>query len=148
MLPSVFNRRKYASPSLMDELFNNNFLSDFFNWESVWDRPDIPAVNIEETDKEYKIELAAPGLSKEDLKVSVDDGVLTVSSEMKKEEKDEKEGKYVRREFSYRSFSRSFSLPENTNAENIAASFKNGVLHISLPKTKEIEAPAKEIKIS
>jgi HSP20 family protein len=107
----------------------------------------MPAVNVEEDEKEYRIEVAAPGLEKEDLKVSVNDGVLTISSE-KEIEKEDKKDSYIRREFGYTSFCRSFTLPEEVNSDKIIAKHKNGVLHISIPKAEVKVKPVKEIKIS
>ena len=107
----------------------------------------MPAVNVEETEKEYRIEVAAPGLEKDNLKVSVDEGVLTISAERKTEEKEEKNN-FIRREFGYTSFRRSFTLPEETNTEKIAAKHNNGVLTITVPKAEVKVQPAKEVKIS
>jgi HSP20 family protein len=94
--------------------------------------------------------VAAPGMTKDQFKVNYDNGRLTISSE-KKDEKTEKKGeRYTRREFSYMSFQRSFTIPENlVNGEKIQASYKDGILHLSLPKREEVKPkPAREIKIS
>jgi HSP20 family protein len=147
MLPTIVRRRNAAFPSFVDEFFNDSILPRFLDWKPGYNSSALPGVNVEETDKEYRIELAAPGLEKKDLKISVNDGVLTISSE-KKNENEEESDHYIRREFSYLSFSRSFTLPEGTNSENISASHKNGVLNISIPKEVVKEMPAKEIKIS
>jgi HSP20 family protein len=95
------------------------------------------------------IEVAAPGMTKEDFKVDYENGRLTISSERKNESK-EKDGNYTRREFSYQSFQRSFTVPENiVNGDKIAATYKEGILHISLPKREEVKPkPARAIKIS
>jgi HSP20 family protein len=94
----------------------------------------VPAVNIRETDKDFEISLAAPGLSRKDFDVSVDDNrVLTISSE-KKEEKETKEKNYTRQEFSYSSFSRSFALPENVKEDDVNAKYEDGVLKVTLMK--------------
>ena len=147
MLPIIVRRRNLAVPSFGDELFNDNFLPKFFDWGSSVKDSGLPAVNVEETDKEYRIELAAPGLEKNDLKIAVNDGILTISSE-KQTENEEKDDRYIRREFGYTAFCRSFTLPEGTNSDNIGASHKNGVLNISIPKEEVKLAPLKEIKIS
>jgi HSP20 family protein len=147
MLPTIVRRRNLEVPNFVDELFNDNFLPKFFNWDSGVKVAGLPAVNVEETDKEYRIEVAAPGLEKNDLKIAVNDGVLTVSSE-KKTENEEKDDKYIRREFGYTSFSRAFTLPEGINSDDIRASHKNGVLNISIPKVEVKVSPLKEIKIS
>jgi HSP20 family protein len=119
-------------------LINGNWLSDFFDndrfFDSDWMRKQsVPAVNVKETEKGFDIELAAPGLSKKDFNITVENKVLTISSE-KKEEKEEKEKEYTRREFSYSSFSRSFALPENVNEENVHATYTDGLLKLSLTK--------------
>jgi HSP20 family protein len=147
MLPTIVRRRNVAVPSFVDEFFNDSILPRFLDFNSGYGSTSLPSVNVEETDKEYRIELAAPGLEKKDLKLSVNDGVLTISSE-KKNENEENNDHYIRREFSYSSFSRSFTLPEGTNSESIIASHKNGVLNITIPKEEVKEIPAKEIKIS
>lgn len=103
---------------------------------------------MENTD-EYTIEVAAPGLNKEDFKVDYDNGRLTISSERKNEKEEKEEGKIKRREFSYQSFQRSFTISENAvEAEKIKANYKNGILHISLPKREEVKPkPIKQIEI-
>ena len=147
MLPTIVRRRNEAVPNFVDEFFSDNFLPKFLNWESGFKGLNAPAVNVEETDKEFRIEVAAPGLEKNDLKISVTDGVLTISSE-KKIENEEKKDRYLRREFGYTSFSRSFTLPDGTDSEKINATHKNGVLHIGIPKEEVKIVPLKEIKIS
>jgi len=107
----------------------------------------LPAVNIKENTGHFAIELAVPGFKKEDLKVNVKDGVLTISSEKKLESEEEKKG-YTRKEFSYASFSRSFALPENTDAGSLKAKFADGVLKLELKKTVAVPASkGREIKI-
>ena len=109
-----------------------------------WTRP-APAVNVIETDKEYKVEIAAPGLTRDDFKIDInEDNELTVSMEKKveKNEESEKEGKkhtYLRREFSYSSFRQRMILPDNVNVDNIDAKMENGVLTIDIPKKTEEE---------
>lgn len=146
MLPTIVRRRNYHTPSILDELFNDSYLPRFLNWEDAACSSSSPAVNVEETDKEYRIEVAAPGLEKDDMKVSVEDGVLTISSE-KEAENEEKKENYIRREFGYTSFRRSFTLPDEVNAEKISAKHKNGVLQVVLPKAEVKVNPSKEIKI-
>jgi HSP20 family protein len=94
----------------------------------------VPAVNVKETDKAYEVELAAPGLSKKDFKITAEDGILTVSSE-KKDEMEQKEKGYTRKEFEYSSFSRSFNLPQDVNEEDIKAIYEDGVLKLIIAKT-------------
>ena len=121
-------------------------LDDFFGNECV-DKTSstAPAVNVIETDKEYKVEIAAPGLTRDDFKIDInEDNELTVSMEKKveKNEESEKEGKkhtYLRREFSYSSFRQRMILPDNVNVDNIDAKMENGVLTIDIPKKTEEE---------
>jgi HSP20 family protein len=132
-------------PSFTDDIFGKDFLADFFD-SSV--NKTIPEVNVLENKDEFKIEVAAPGLSKNDFKIDLDNNVLTISSE--KEAKKEDEGEqYVRREFSYSSFKRSFSLPDSIDQDKIKATHKDGILNVIIPKREEAkEKPAKQIKIS
>lgn len=108
-----------------------------------------PAVNIRETKDAYMVEVAAPGLNKEDFKLNLDNNLLTISAEKEKKSEESKE-KFTRKEFSYTSFQRSFTLPETAESEKIEARYENGILTIRIPK-KEIavsKTSAKEIKIS
>lgn len=138
-------RKKGAFPSLIDEFFGRDLPGFFFDTEN---RFNTPAVNISENKDNYLIELAAPGLEKNDFKIDLDNNVLTISSE-KKQEHEEKDEHIMRREFSYETFSRSFSLPEGVDAENIKATHKDGILKVFLPKSEEAKVkPARQIKIS
>ena len=135
-------------PSLIDRFFDGD-LMDWTRTNFAAANSTLPAVNVKETDDEFQIEVAAPGLKKEDFKLSYDNGQLTISSE-KKEEKEEKEGeKITRREFNYQSFQRSFSVPENAVvSENITARYEDGLLHVLLPKREEVKPkPVKAIPI-
>ncbi len=96
----------------------------------------IPAVNIKETEDEFAIELAAPGLKKEDFKVNVHEKALTISTQKEKTDTEEKEN-YTRKEYSYSSFSRSFKLPQTIDIEKIEASYADGILKLLLPKKEE-----------
>ena len=108
----------------------------------------VPTANITETAKEYELELAAPGLERKDFNVEVEDNVLTISAE-KEEERREDESKYSRREYSFNSFSRSFTLPEGVRDDKIDAKYDNGVLRVSIPKEKETQAkPARKVAVS
>ncbi|MFW5820399.1 MAG: Hsp20/alpha crystallin family protein [Bacteroidota bacterium] len=136
-------------PSFIDRFFEGD-LMDWNNRNFAGTNSTLPAVNVKENDNEFQIEVAAPGMKKEDFKLNFDNGRLTISSE-RTDEKQEKDGdKVTRREFSYQSFQRSFNVPEEmVNADKISAKYKDGILHISLPKTEEVKPkPAKEIKIS
>ena len=108
---------------------------------------DIPAVNIKEENDKFILEMAAPGMNKDDFKINLDNYQLTISSEQKKEKK-EKEDNYTRREFVYSSFSRSFTLPKTIDIDKIKADYKNGILSLTLPKKEEEAKLTKQIKIS
>jgi HSP20 family protein len=134
----------WGFPTIWEDFFNN----DLFNLPALASRgTTVPAVNITETDTEYILELAAPGMKKSDFHVNIDRNVLTVSSE-KEEEKEEKDKNYTRKEFSYSSFERSFTLPESIEQDKIDAKYTNGVLKLVLPKKEEVIPKTKEIKIS
>jgi HSP20 family protein len=107
----------------------------------------MPAVNIKELDSQFEIELAVPGIQKEDFAIEVEEGILSISSTQEEEQVNEK-GKFTRREFSYNSFRRSFTLPDSVDPTKIDASYSNGVLRVLLPKHKEAQPqPKKLIKI-
>lgn len=135
-------------PSLVSDFFDTDLLSpELFNFEGSMVSK-LPSVNITEGDKNFKIELAAPGFEKKDFKIEADNGLLTISSEKEKEDKEETDN-YRRREFSYSSFRRSFQLPENSIQDKIEAKYENGVLKLTLPKKEiSISKPKKEIKIA
>jgi HSP20 family protein len=142
MLPII--RRNSFFPSIVDEFFGKD-LPGFFNSENG---VSIPSVNILEGKDDFRIEVAAPGLEKEDFRINLENNVLTISSdkENKSEEKDEK---FMRREFSYFEFNRSFSLPGTADSEKIVATYKNGVLSVTIPKKDEAKAkPTREIAIA
>ena len=131
MLP-VFKTR--SLPGLFDEFFNGNLLPNYIE-EGAW--KSTPAVNIYENNEKFEIEIAAPGLEKDDFKIDLKNDYLLVYSE-KKDKKEEKEkGKVVRSEFRYSSFQRSFALPKDIDFTAINATHKNGVLTIELPKRVE-----------
>jgi HSP20 family protein len=141
MLPMITKRsfRPFFMPSLFeDEMFPS--LSGSSNITK-------PAVNIREDEKKYSLELAVPGIDKKDLKIEVNEDILTISMEQKQENEEEVTG-YKRREFSYASFCRSFYLPEDTNRDKIDASYKDGILTVDLHKTEEKARLSKMIKIS
>ncbi len=139
---SSLEKRKSLFPS-SSSFFDDFFSRDFFDWNDKnfsATGTTLPSVNVKETDSNFNIELAAPGMSKSDFKIELKNNVLSISSE-KKEENEEKddEGNYTRKEFSYQSFSRSFRVPENAKQEDVSAKYDNGILTVSLAK-KEIEA--------
>ena len=106
-----------------------------------------PAVNIIEGDNDFKVEVAAPGINKEDFRVNVEKSVLEVAVATKAEN-EVKDGQYIRKEFNYSEFRRTFSLPASVDADKIKASHKNGVLTIEVPKKEEAVIKPKQIKIS
>jgi len=131
---------------LFPSFFNRYWDSDFFN---NFMESDVPAVNVKENKKEFKLEISAPGYEKGDISLNVENNVLTISAkkEIKNEEKGEDE-KVLRQEFTSSSFYRSFTLPENIDTDNILAKEKNGVLKITLPKMdKALEDKRKKIEV-
>jgi len=139
-----------ALPSLMDDFFGGDWLdSTLATWKTFGST--LPAINVRETNEEFMIEVAAPGMTRDDFKVELDNQVLTISSQREdnREEKDE-QGNYTRREFSYQSFRRSFSLPMNkVKGDEISARYVDGILHVSVPKTEDAKTkPAKQIAIA
>ncbi|HAD98665.1 MAG TPA: hypothetical protein DCG19_14735 [Cryomorphaceae bacterium] len=122
--------------NVLDHFFND----EFFNWPvngGVKRWSNMPPANISEDDESYKVELAVPGMKKEDFKISLEENTLTVSSELKNEKKEEKPN-FSHVEFQHYSFSRTFHLPENrVSEEDIKASYDKGVLTIELPKKPE-----------
>src|SRR5690606_20155627 len=116
----------------------NDFFGPFFNDSFITDRfiSRVPAVNVAETADAYHIELAAPGLEKGDFKINVDGDVITISGEKKSETADENK-KYSKREYSYTSFTRSFTLPDSVDYNSIDAEYKDGVLKVSIGKKEE-----------
>lgn len=125
-----------SQPSVFDDFFRpwNEW---FGNGGGLLARTvNVPAVNITDNKENYTVSLAAPGLKKEDFHIDVEGNMLTISSE-KEENKEEKESRYTRKEYSYSSFSRSFTLPEEVNQDKIEAVYTDGVLNITLPKKEE-----------
>jgi HSP20 family protein len=141
-----FNNRPLAKSidSLFDELIGN--------FPATWNNElknlsfNSPAANIHETNEAYHLELIAPGRNKEDFKINIENGVLSIGFEKKDENKTEGY-KTIRREFSYQSFKRSFNLDENVDTENIQAKYDNGVLKLLLPKKEQPKPSAKQINI-
>ncbi|MEO6668036.1 MAG: Hsp20/alpha crystallin family protein [Ferruginibacter sp.] len=143
-LVKVNNPLSRSFDGLMKDLFNE-FPANF--GKAV--REDVlhfPPVNIYENDNAYQLEIAAPGLEKTDFNVKLEENILTISTESKGE-KTEATEKQIRKEFSYKAFKRSFTIDEKIDAENIKASYVNGILKLELPKKEIAKAIAKEIKI-
>ena len=125
---------------------NQGFFPSFFNdsWITPQFHSTSPAINVSEDDKGYKVEIAAPGMTKEDFNVSISDGDIVIAMEKKNENKDEnKEKKYIRREFSYSKYEQRLALPDNVEKQNITAQMTDGVLYIDIPKMTP-EEKAKE----
>lgn len=133
-------------PTFFDDFFNRDLFDTRLN---SFARGTVPAVNVKEEDKGFHIEMAAPGLKKEDFKIELENDVLKISAEFNEENNTEEQGQYSRREFRYASFSRSFRLPENTvDSEKINASYQDGILMIEVPKREEAQPkPARLISI-
>ncbi len=154
MTQLVVKRNGTKLPTLVDDFFNTrSFLPNVFDFDSDFFDMNggsllVPDANIIENEKDYKIDLAAPGLEKKDFKVEILDGVLNISAE-KEEEKKEEGKNFRRREFSYNSFKRAFTLPDNLMNDKIDAKYENGILHLTLPKKEvTISKPAKQIKVA
>ena len=124
-------------PALFNDFFNRNMFdwgeSNFSNTGTT-----IPAVNIRETNEAFEVEMAAPGMKKNDFKIELEGNLLTISSETSNQTEEKEGDRYSRREFSYFSFQRSFTLAKDVlDAEKIKAKYENGILHLSIPKKEE-----------
>ena len=130
-------------PSIFNDFFDNEWMSRA--------NATAPAINVIENEKDYKVELAAPGMTKNDFKVSVDESNnLVICMEKKDEKKEEKkDGKYLRREFSYSRFQQSILLPDNVEKDKISAKVEHGVLFIDIPKVvdKKVQETTKTIDV-
>lgn len=146
------NLTKWMGPRWLGDMFPSFDVDNFFgkDGDSLFDAMTkgtmVPAVNISDLANAYKLEVAVPGFKKEDFKVEIDNGMLMISGEHK-EEKAEKEEKYTRKEFSYSTFSRSFTLPDNIDDGKIKATYNDGILFVELAKVKA-EAPKNPKKIA
>jgi len=139
---SIVRRNDLLFPALMNEIFKPDWFGGSENYSGTF-----PPVNIVENETGFELELSVPGRTKEDFNIQIDEQVLTISSETKKEE-EVKEENYTRKEFSYSSFTRSFTLPETINEEGIKASYNNGILRFALPKKEEsLPKPKRLIEI-
>lgn len=130
-------------PSLLDEIFKPDWNGGVQNINNAF-----PAVNIKESDIDFKLELCAPGLKKEDFNIEIDQKTLTISSENQTESADNNET-YSRKEFSFTSFKRVFTLPEIVNFDAIEANYENGILNLRFPKREEaLPKPKRQIEIA
>ena len=143
-LVKVNNRINRTFDGLMNELFKE--LPASLGKTMREDVLNFPPVNIVEKDDHYNIQLSAPGLDKADFNIKLDGKLLTISAEQKEEKTAENE-KMIRKEFSYRSFKRSFTVDDKIDAANIIAKYENGILQLNLPKKAEVKNSAKEINI-
>ncbi|MCD8164851.1 MAG: Hsp20/alpha crystallin family protein [Bacteroides sp.] len=136
MMPT--RRNPHWVPGIFNDFFDNRWMEKT--------NATAPAINVIETEKDYKVEVAAPGMKKEDFNIRIDeDKNLVISMEKKQENQEEnKEGCYLRREFSYSKFQQTILLPDNVATENISATMDNGVLTLDIPKKTEEEAKKEE----
>ncbi len=137
MSTKTLTRNGSSMPTVFDDFFKpwNEWFdsgSNLFNKMLT-----IPAVNIIESKEDFKLDFAVPGMKKEDFHLNIEGNMLTISSEKESSKDTNHDSRYTRKEYSYSSFSRSFSLPEDVNSENIEASYHDGILHITMPKKEE-----------
>lgn len=146
MLPTVFKtRRRYVPGNIFDELLNDTHIPSFAGSDFIRNR-NLPAVNVEETEKGYLIEMAVPGLDKKDFNINLDQDLLTISAHQETKNENEAEN-YVCREFNYATFKRSFTLPEDVDTSKITANYNNGVLTVDIPYSDTKTKVQKTIKI-
>ncbi len=139
---------KSSSNMLPGFFFDDFFGRDWFNQDTG--SATLPAVNIHEDNDGYHVELAAPGMTKKDFDVTLEDQTLTISYEKEDQSEDkDREGRYTKREFNYTSFRRSFMLPKSAEYDKIKGEYKDGILHLNIPKKEEAkQKPARMIEIS
>jgi len=145
---TLARRNESYLPSFIDRFFNSELMDwGTSNFSST--NTSLPAVNVKETDDDYFIEVAAPGMTKKDFSINFQNNVLIIASE-RQHENEESDDSYTRKEFNYQSFQRSFTVPGNdVDGDKISASYNDGILNIKLPKREEVTPkPAREIKIS
>ena len=134
-------------PSLFDRFFDND-LFDWSNRNYSTTNTTLPSVNILENKDDYMIEVAAPGFSKSDFKIELNHDLLTISSNKETKNENNEGQQFTRREFSYQSFSRSFTLPNTVDSDKIGAQYENGILKIAIPKKEEAKPkPKQEIAV-
>ena len=136
-------------PLLFDDFLNR----DLFGWENTnfaGTNSSIPAVNLKETSEDYVVEVAAPGMTKNDFKIELDGNTLVISSEKSDQNESEESDRYFRKEFSYQSFQRTFNLQKDVvDVDKIEAKYENGILHLLIPKKEEAkQKPSRLIQIS
>ena len=152
-MTQLTRRSRLSFPSIVNDFFESGRMfpslldmdGDLLDFYTPSNR--IPGVNIVENDKDFTFEMAAPGFQKNDFKVEIEDNVLNITAE-KEEQEEEEDKNYKRKEYSYNSFTRSFTLPENSITEKLDAKYENGILKLTLPKKEiTVSKAAKEIKV-
>lgn len=145
----MYNRKYGMMPrafsGLMEDMLPTHWNKIFADDKGAYS---FVPVNIKETDAAYELHVIAPGLNKEDFKVNLDKDILSISFEHKDEQKEQEEGKWLRSEYHFRSFKRSFTLNEKVNAEGISAKYNDGVLFITLPKKEAAEPKSQQISVA
>jgi len=143
---TLMKRSNDLFPTFFDDFFGRDW---FFNNDPNTGST-LPSVNIKENENGYAVEMAAPGMDKKDFKVELDNNTLTISYEKEESNEDKNdEGRYTKREFNYRSFRRSFTLPNTVEADKIEAKYKEGILTLEIPKKEEAkQKPSRLISIS
>lgn len=145
---ALLSRFSNQFPALFDHFFEND-LYDWSNRHYSTTDTTLPSVNIKESSDAFEVELAAPGLEKKDFNIELNNDILTISSERKIENETKEGQQFARREFSYQSFSRSFTLPNTVDNDKIKAKYENGILRVSIPKKEEAKPkPVKQIDIA
>ena len=149
----TLTKRNGNVPASLPGLLDDFFTRDLFDWSTSnfsGDGTTLPAVNVKETSDSFEVEMAAPGMNKDDFKVELNNNVLTISSEQKQEHEEKEGEKYSRKEFSYQLFQRSFHLSkEAVDADNIQAKYENGALRLQIPKREEVkQKPSRLINIT
>lgn len=146
---SLIKRENYLPT--WSNFFNDFMNRDWYEWSNQnfsLTNTTIPSVNIKENADEFEVEMAAPGMGKDDFKIELNNNVLTITSE-KQSENNSEEKHITRREFSYQSFSRSFALPAIVETEKITAKYNSGILKVNIPKKEETKPkPMKQIQVS
>ncbi len=144
----LFVKNQNQLPSLFDRFFDGEMF-DWSNRNFSNTNTTLPSVNIKENPDTFTVEVAAPGFDKNDFKLELNHTTLTVSSEKKLEKETKEDEVFTKREFSYQSFSRSFTLPLIADGERISANYENGILVVSIPKKEEAKPkPSRMIEIS
>jgi HSP20 family protein len=147
---SLVKRENYwpAWPSFFNDFLNRDWY-DWSNQNFSLTNTTIPSVNIKETENEFEVDMAAPGMAKDDFRIELNNSVLTISSEKQSDSKTNDGKNITRREFSYQSFSRSFTLPAIVETDKISAKYENGILRLNIPKKEEAKPkPVKQITVS